>query len=219
MTKMSENLSPFLTLVEGAAPSNPAAGDHRLYVDTADKILKWKDSAGTVRTPGTPADILDLPTAEMTATKVLAPDGAGGVEFRAEAGGLTFSGAKVHPSNGTFGSGSYTAVPFAGTEDWDTDGYHDPVTNNTRLTIPTGKGGKFVVWYSQCHSMPGFIYIRKNGTAVVTNYSYTAGTGSTITGTIYDQIALADGDYIEAMTNVASGTLTTDATFGIQKIA
>lgn len=33
------------------------------------------------------ADILDLPTAETTATKVLAPDGAGGVEFRAEAGG------------------------------------------------------------------------------------------------------------------------------------
>jgi hypothetical protein len=33
------------------------------------------------------ADILDLPTAEMTTTKVLAPDGAGGVEFRAEAGG------------------------------------------------------------------------------------------------------------------------------------
>lgn len=36
---------------------------------------------------GTPADILDIPTAEMDDTLVLAPDGAGGVEFRAEAGG------------------------------------------------------------------------------------------------------------------------------------
>jgi len=33
------------------------------------------------------ADILDLPTAEMDDALVLAPDGAGGVEFRAETGG------------------------------------------------------------------------------------------------------------------------------------
>lgn len=32
-------------------------------------------------------EIVDLPTAEMDDTLVLAPDGAGGVEFRAEAGG------------------------------------------------------------------------------------------------------------------------------------
>jgi hypothetical protein len=41
----------------------------------------WPDSY-----PGLP-DILDIPTAEMDATLVLAPDGAGGVEFRAEVGG------------------------------------------------------------------------------------------------------------------------------------
>ncbi len=39
----------------------------------------------TITIPGV-ADILDLATVETTATKVLAPDGAGGVEFRAEAG-------------------------------------------------------------------------------------------------------------------------------------
>jgi hypothetical protein len=37
-------------------------------------------------------DIVDLPTAEMDDTLVLAPDGAGGVEFRAEAGGGGVSG-------------------------------------------------------------------------------------------------------------------------------
>ncbi len=43
----------------------------------------------TVTVPGAGgvADIVDLPTAETTTTKVLAPDGAGGVEFRAETGG------------------------------------------------------------------------------------------------------------------------------------
>ncbi len=33
-----------------------------------------------------PAEIVDIPTAETNAALVLAPDGAGGVEFRAEAG-------------------------------------------------------------------------------------------------------------------------------------
>jgi hypothetical protein len=41
---------------------------------------------------GAPADILDLPTAETDDALVLAPDGAGGVEFRAEAGGPGGSG-------------------------------------------------------------------------------------------------------------------------------
>jgi hypothetical protein len=36
---------------------------------------------------GSPTEILDIPTAETDASLVLAPDGVGGVEFRAEAGG------------------------------------------------------------------------------------------------------------------------------------
>ena len=36
---------------------------------------------------GAPTEITDIPTAETDTTKVLAPDGAGGVEFRAESGG------------------------------------------------------------------------------------------------------------------------------------
>lgn len=54
------------------------------YILTADSGeatgTKWAPNAGA-------ADILDLPTAETDDTLVLAPDGAGGVEFRAESGG------------------------------------------------------------------------------------------------------------------------------------
>src|SRR5678815_5152283 len=41
---------------------------------------------------GTPTEILDIPTAETDDTLVLAPDGAGGVEFRAEAAGASAVG-------------------------------------------------------------------------------------------------------------------------------
>jgi len=45
------------------------------------------DCTGLTGTGGTPGNIEDLPTAEMDDTLVLAPDGTGGVEFRAESGG------------------------------------------------------------------------------------------------------------------------------------
>jgi hypothetical protein len=54
---------------------------HILIADSGETTgIKWDANAGA-------ADILDLPTTEMDDTLVLAPDGAGGVEFRAEAGG------------------------------------------------------------------------------------------------------------------------------------
>ena len=56
---------------------------------TADHRLKRKNSGGSVTTIEAEAiaDILDLPTAETDDSLVLAPDGVGGIEFRAQAGG------------------------------------------------------------------------------------------------------------------------------------
>jgi len=53
MTKASDNIFPKLTLVEGSAPASPAASDFSLYFDSADHLLKWKNSAGTVTTLAT----------------------------------------------------------------------------------------------------------------------------------------------------------------------
>lgn len=54
---------------------------HILTLDSGEATgVKWAANAGA-------ADILDLPTVETDTSLVLAPDGAGGVEFRAEVGG------------------------------------------------------------------------------------------------------------------------------------
>lgn len=58
------------------AVSNTAA----TVVDT--DAIDWAAFGG-----GSSSEILDIPTAETDASLVLAPDGAGGVEFRAETGG------------------------------------------------------------------------------------------------------------------------------------
>jgi hypothetical protein len=48
MAKASDNQFPSVLFTEGAVPANPAAGDQRIYIDTADKKLKRVNSAGTV---------------------------------------------------------------------------------------------------------------------------------------------------------------------------
>ncbi len=44
----------------------------------------------------------------------------------------------------TFSAVTNTILPF-NNEEFDTDAFHDNSTNNSRLTIPTGKGGKYLI--------------------------------------------------------------------------
>lgn len=48
MTKASDNEFPSLLIKEGSAPSSPAAGDQRLYVDSTTHHLQRKNSSGTI---------------------------------------------------------------------------------------------------------------------------------------------------------------------------
>lgn len=50
MAKASDNKFPKLIVTEGATPSNPASGDQKLFIDTADHKLKRVNSSGTVTT-------------------------------------------------------------------------------------------------------------------------------------------------------------------------
>lgn len=50
--KGSDNPAPSLLIVEGAAPASPAAGDQRLFIDSADHLLKRKNSGGAVTAIG-----------------------------------------------------------------------------------------------------------------------------------------------------------------------
>lgn len=47
-TPASNNRFKGVTFQDQATPSTPAAGDGRLFLDTADGLLKWIDDAGVV---------------------------------------------------------------------------------------------------------------------------------------------------------------------------
>jgi hypothetical protein len=77
-------------------------------------------------------------------------------------GASVFSSVAVNVANST-----YTAIPF-NSENFDTDGFHDNSTNNTRITIPTGKGGKYAInFMAVSQNMTGKLVTRlyKNGGA------------------------------------------------------
>jgi hypothetical protein len=58
----------------------------------------------------------------------------------------TYVGASVYATNVTTSFVQYAdnILAFAN-ENFDTDAFHDNATNNSRITIPTGKGGKYLI--------------------------------------------------------------------------
>lgn len=105
---------------------------------------------------------------------------------------------------GPITSGAATAVIFNAADIFDTDGFHDPAgANPSRITIPAGLGGKYLVSYSLIWQTTSGTYrsavIRKNGTTPAGGFQRigTAGTPAFIANATADVLDLVAGDYIE----------------------
>ena len=63
----------------------------------------------------------------------------------AGSGGIGDHGARVyHNANQNIAHNTLTALAL-NSERWDTDAYHDVTTNNSRLTVPAGQAGKYII--------------------------------------------------------------------------
>lgn len=115
-------------------------------------------------------------------------------------------------------------------EDYDTDAYHDNSTNPTRITIPTGLGGKYVVYFACSAGTDSGVTlglwpkvdITKNGSIIWTAGPtvYRVGTGVTYYLTGAFEVNLSAADYLEVvLTNQSGSTLTvgTPLMFGVRK--
>jgi hypothetical protein len=138
-------------------------------------------------------------------------------------------------ANQTWTGTAWTLLTW-NTEVYDTDGFHDNSTNNSRITIPTGMGGKYYIWlYSAIVDAAagggGFLHhqIRINAGGVQTSggflnqtsaYGPNGGLQANFTASIvYD---LAATDYVEAFAIStqagASVTYYSYSGFGIQRL-
>jgi hypothetical protein len=154
-----------------------------------------------------------------TDTHILVADSAEslGMKWAAPAS-PSFVGCQAIASNFSFSYTQYAEVkiPFATADAFDTDGFHDTSTNNTRITIPSGKGGKYLFTASAFlgaqNSYSNFRPLKNN--AAVRDY-YTFQFITSFTGTQNGQfngscvIEMAETDYLEVgySSNKTTGTI------------
>ena len=158
-----------------------------------------------------------------TNAQVLTADSttATGLKWATPASGSTFVGCSASGST-TLTNGATTYSLAMDSENFDTDGFHSNVTNNTRFTVPTGKSGYYQIniriSIDNASATPGFqkSFVRINGTGTFNITSSTAIMPVITTGT--NQISagpgilyLAAGDYIEVLINTDNGSGTCNA--------
>ena len=130
-------------------------------------------------------------------------------------GSSTYVGCAIN-NNATLTIANETATAIAcGAEEYDSNGFHDNSTNNSRMTIPSGKAGKYqvtaqVLWGSSLTTF-FLLYILKNG-SVIDGNGINSGIIAVQKGLPNDWIQatvtvdLAVGDYVQVAAYQTSGS-------------
>jgi hypothetical protein len=132
---------------------------------------------------------------------------ATGLKWATPASGSAFVGALATRATAqSFNTATFTAASFT-SESFDTDSFHDNSTNPSRMTIPAGKGGYYLVNFQMNVSGTTgrlIAQIRKNGTNTA---QFECGNNSSLQGWQASQIVnVAATDYLEIFLYQASGS-------------
>jgi len=149
---------------------------------------------------GTNNHVLTADSTQATGLKWAAPAAASYVGVRA----ITSSASIVYVT------GADNAIPYAA-EDFDTDAFHDNSTNNSRITIPSGKGGKYLITgqLEIGNAVTAYLQLRlyKNGSLLNAQlgrlFNWSAAGNPMIAGSTV--LSLAVGDYIQLMATASDG--------------
>ena len=131
---------------------------------------------------------------------------AAGVPSWATPAGGGFAGVLVNGSDQNLANATNTILAW-NAEVFDTNGFHDNATNNSRLTVPTGKAGYYEIQANVSFNLNSTgernYAILKNGTAV--NYfNWSPGTQyNSMSSSIV--VNLAEGDYVQLRAYQSSG--------------
>jgi hypothetical protein len=178
-------------LANAAIPKSliDAAGD--LIVGTA------ADTAGRVAI-GTAGQLLKVNS------------GATGVEWATVSTSPTFVGCSIYKQTTaqSLANGTSTAITF-NAEEFDTDAFHDNSTNNTRITIPAGKAGKYLIIAAITFASSGTgirtISVYKNGSGAFENFQHAPTPSAALRGEVSGILNLSVSDYLEVFANQQSG--------------
>jgi len=110
-------------------------------------------------------------------------------------------------SNQSIANVTDTLVAF-NTENWDTDTFHDTVTNNSRITIPSKFNGRYArlhgrITYNAVNTGKRNLQLKKNGSIINTPFAYAGIAGNNADYQDLDveiTVLVATGDYFELAT-------------------
>jgi hypothetical protein len=126
-------------------------------------------------------------------------------------GTAAFVGAKVYKSaNQSIPNATWTTLTF-NSESFDTDGFHDTSSNTSRMTIPSGKGGKYLVQWqatwdpNATGSRNTKIILNGNTVAYGTWSMALTGAGDSTIHANTAVLSLSVADYIEIQMGQGSG--------------
>jgi hypothetical protein len=142
--------------------------------------------------------------------------GATAPEWGAAASGVTYSGVAVKKTAAqSINNATFTAISWD-SEDFDIGSYHDNSTNNSRITIPSGKTGYFllsgVISFGANATGNRGVELRKNGSGV--DYIFFLAPAAVANAPAFPfsfTISLAAADYLELFAyQTSSGALNVD---------
>ena len=217
----TKNLNPQTTLGDLAYRSATSNVNTRLGIGSAGQVLTVASGVPSWATPSdqtpltTKGDLFTFTTVDARLgiganNTVLTADSAEatGMKWAAPAGG--FVGCSLYDTSSTqsIANGTNTALTWD-SESFDTDGFHSTSSNTSRITVPSGKGGKYLftgaTFYAANATGVRVLKFFKNGSELFeSNFNKGDGTNFT-TCNISALIDLVATDYIELVTLQNSG--------------
>jgi len=178
-------------------------------------------NGGTAQSTYATGDLLYASASNTLAKRAIGSTGnvltvAGGIPTWAAPGAPAFVGASgFRNSSFTVADSTDTYVAFPDTDEYDTDAIHDPASNNTRFTIPTGKTGYWLLQFSpmttgHTSAFSNRSLVRINGSTKIYRHSMLIPANSGEYDIYFSKVVkLTAGDYVEfAVWQNSGGTRT-----------
>lgn len=182
--KASDNKFAKLIIQEAASDGSDFSNpdaDYRVLFLGEDGLLHVRDSAGTVSSP-----------------------------YSSSGAFVGCSATRTTDQTGV-ATATLTSVSFNGTDDFDTDAFHDPSSNPSRITIPTGKDGKYrfstyLIWDTNATGYRR-VSLSKNGSVLFTHSHPAVAGGADYTQQIatFPVVTAVATDYFETQVYQNSG--------------